>query len=159
MPRKKARKALTPAAIDDLTRGRICDPESLGLRIEVLPSGKKRWKYRRRLLGSDTRIKMHFGFFPNVSIADAREWASKLNEQIDAGIDPREALRLEESHTTMTVARAHALYMMAVKEGLSSSAKRANKPPASIKCLCIRVARTRRRSPCEPVLSRRTSQP
>ena len=127
MPRKKARKALTPAAIDDLTCGRICVPESPGLRIEVLSSGKKRWKYRRRLLGSDAPVKMHFGFFPNVSIADAREWASKLNQQIEAGLDPREVLRQEYEQNTMTVARAHKLYMVAVREGRSSRAKRPNK--------------------------------
>lgn len=128
MPRKKARKALTPAAIDGLTWGRIWVPESPGLHVEVLPSGKKRWKFRRRLRGSETRIKMHLGLFPTFSIAEAREWAAKLNEQIDAGLDPREVLREEYEQTSMTVARAHKLYMVAVREGRSSRAKRPNKP-------------------------------
>lgn len=127
MARKKADRAFTPAAIDALICGRICVPESPGLRIEVLPSGKKRWKFRRRVSGGRT-IKMHFGLFPHVSIADAREWAVKLNEQIDAGINPKEAVRTEEAHTSMTVRRAHALYMLAVREGRSSRAKRPNKP-------------------------------
>ena len=128
MTRKKAKAAFTPAALDALVCGRICVPETPGLRIEVLPSGKKRWKFRRRLPGTDITIKMHFGLFPARSIAEAREWARKLNEKIDAGIDPREALREEEERTVMTVARAHKLYMVAVREGRSSRAKRPNKP-------------------------------
>lgn len=124
---RKARKALTPAAIDDLTWGRIWVPESPGLHVEVLPSGKKRWKFRRRLRGSETRIKMHLGLFPTFSIAEARV-AAKLNEQINAGLDPREVLREEYEQTSMTVARAHKLYMVAVREGRSSRAKRPNKP-------------------------------
>ena len=128
MTRKKAKAAFTPAALDALVCGRICVPETPGLRIEVLPSGKKRWKFRRRLPGTDIAIKMHFGLFPACSIAEAREWARKLNEQIDAGIDPREAQREEEERTVMTVARAHKLYMVAVREGRSSRAKRPNKP-------------------------------
>lgn len=128
MTRKKVKAAFTPAALDALVCGRICVPETPGLRIEVLPSGKKRWKFRRRLPGKDVAIKMHFGLFPTCSIAEAREWASKLNEQIDAGIDPRDALREEDERTVMTVARAHKLYMVAVREGRSSRAKRPNKP-------------------------------
>jgi hypothetical protein len=48
-----------------------------------------------------------------------------LNEQIEAGIDPRAALREEQARNAMTVARAHELYMIAVREGRSS---RANGP-------------------------------
>lgn len=66
--------------------------------------------------------------FPTLSIADAREWARGLNEKAEAGIDPREALRDEERRSGMTVARAHELYMVAVREGRSSRAKRPNKP-------------------------------
>lgn len=128
MTRKKAKAAFTPAGIDSLVRGRICDPETPGLRVEALSSGKKRWKFRRRLRGSDTVIKMHFGYFPADSIAEAREWARTLNEQLEAGLDPREVLREEEQRTVMTVSRAHALYMVAVREGRSSRAKRRNKP-------------------------------
>ena len=119
---------LTPAAIDELERGRICDPHTPGLRIEVLRSGKKRWKFRRRLPGASSIIKMHLGCFPRVSIAEAREWAGRLNEEIEAGINPRTAIREEVVRTLMTVDRAHALYMVAVREGRSSRAKRPNKP-------------------------------
>jgi hypothetical protein len=71
---------------------------------------------------------MSLGLFPAHSIADAREWAGKLNEHIESGVDPREALRAEEERTTMTVDRAHKLHMIAVREGRSSRAKRPNKP-------------------------------
>lgn len=119
---------LVPAAIDRLEQGRICDPLTPGLRIEALRSGRKRWKFRRRLPGTSAVIKMHLGCFPVVSIAEARQWASRLNEEIDAGIDPRNAIREEAARTLMTVDRAHALYMEAVREGRSSRAKRPNKP-------------------------------
>ena len=48
---KKA--ALTPASIDALTKGRWADLLTPGLSIEVLGSGKKRWKYRRQVAGAD----------------------------------------------------------------------------------------------------------
>lgn len=41
----------TPASIDALRKGKLHDPRAPGLTIEVLPSGKKVWKYERRLAG------------------------------------------------------------------------------------------------------------
>ena len=67
--------ALNPTAIENLVSGRICDPATLGSRIEVLPSGKKRWKFRRRLPGGKPALKLRLGFFPTFSIAEARAWA------------------------------------------------------------------------------------
>jgi integrase len=96
--------------------------------IEVLPSGKKRWIYRRRIVGRKVVVKLSLGLYPAYTIADAREWANRLNLQIDAGIDPRETTRQELRLATMTVERAHELYMEAVREGRSSRAKRPNKP-------------------------------
>jgi integrase len=119
--------AITPAAIDNLDNGRICDAATPGLRIEALPSGKKKWKFRRRLRGGTPVIKRVLGPFPAYSIAEARAWARQLNEEIEAGIDPRLARRAEEGRAAMTVARAHALYMEAAREGRSSRAKRRNK--------------------------------
>jgi integrase len=73
-------------------------------------------------------VKLSLGLYPTHSIADAREWASGLNQQINAGIDPRETARRELHLATMTVNRAHELYMEAVGEGRSSRARRPNKP-------------------------------
>lgn len=124
-----ARKvALTPACIDALKKGTLSDLLTPGLAIEVLGSGKKRWRYRRQVAGTKIVATIFGRVFPGQSIADAREWARELNEAAEAGIDPREAAREAKARAEMTVARAHKLYMVAVREGRSSRAKRPNKP-------------------------------
>ncbi len=122
------KKTFTPASIDALNAGILKDPLTPGLIIEVLSSGKKRWKYRRQLAGSTALVRLSFGLFPARSIAHARQWASGLNELVETGVDPREAMRIEQERATMTVSRAHSLYMTAVREGRASRAKRKNKP-------------------------------
>lgn len=126
--KKSRKKELTPALIDDLRAGKLDDSKTGALSIEVLSSGKKRWLYRRRIAGRGEVVKLSLGLYPAYSIADAREWANRLNLQMDAGIDPRETARQEFRLATMTVDRAHELYMEAVREGRSSRAKRLNKP-------------------------------
>ncbi len=126
--KKHKKKELSPALVDDLRCGKLDDLKTGALSIEVLPSGKKRWLYRRRIAGRADVVKLSLGLYPAYSIADAREWANGLNLQIDAGIDPRETARQELRLSTMTVDRAHELYMEAVREGRSSRAKRPNKP-------------------------------
>ncbi|HZV09100.1 MAG TPA: integrase arm-type DNA-binding domain-containing protein [Novosphingobium sp.] len=119
---------LTPASIDALQKGILADLLTPGLAIEVLGSGRKRWRYRRQVAGTDIMVTMFGQAFPAQTIAAAREWARELNTQTEAGIDPRVVLREERVRASMTVARAHALYMRAVCEGRSSRAKRQNKP-------------------------------
>lgn len=124
-----ARKlAFTPASIDALTEGFLDDPYTPGLRIEVLESGRKAWKIERRVVGTRMKVRLTLGTYPAHSIASAREWAGELNQQIDAGIDPREAIRADKKRASLTVAHAHELYMGAVREGRASRAKRKNKP-------------------------------
>lgn len=124
-----ARKVpFTPASIDVLISGSLADPETPGLSIEVLSSGKKRWRYRRQVARTPLVATMFGGLFPTQTIASAREWARPLNQQVEAGIDPRVTLRQEKVRASMTVERAHALYMQAAKDGRSSRAKRPNKP-------------------------------
>ncbi|HEX6783467.1 MAG TPA: integrase arm-type DNA-binding domain-containing protein [Sphingomicrobium sp.] len=124
-----ARKvALTPATIDGLHNGLLADQQTPGLAIEVLGSGKKRWRYRRKLARISVMVTLYGKPFPSQSIADAREWARGLNLMVEAGIDPREAEREAKTRAGMTVARAHELYMRAVREGRASRAKRTNKP-------------------------------
>lgn len=118
---------LNPALIDDLKSGKLEDAKTGGLAIEVLSSGKKRWRFRRRLPKGKGLLRLSLGLFPAYSIADAREWANKLNLQIDAGIDPRVTAQTDERLATMTVDRAHGLYMDAVRQGRSSRSKRPNK--------------------------------
>lgn len=124
-----ARKlALTPATIDNLQKGLLADAQTPGLAIEVLGSGKKRWRYRRKLARISAVVTLWGRTFPSQSIADAREWARELNEKVEAGIDPRVANREEKIRSGMTVTRAHELYMVAVRQGRASRAKRPNKP-------------------------------
>ena len=124
-----ARKiALTPAVIDNLHKGLLADLQTPGLAIEVLGSGKKRWRYRRKLARISVMVTLYGKPFPLQSIADAREWARGLNEFVEAGIDPRVARREEKLRSQMTVVRAHGLYMVAVRDGRASRAKRPNKP-------------------------------
>ena len=117
----------SPASIDDLKSGSIADPLTPGLAIVPLSGGKKRWRYRRRVAGTKVVATMFGGFFPSTNIAIARDWARSLNLLVEAGTDPREAQRAEKAHTAMTVTYAHQLYMVAVREGRSSRAKRPNK--------------------------------
>ena len=92
-----ARKlALTPATIDNLQKGLLADAQTPGLAIEVLGSGKKRWRYRRKLARISAVVTLWGRTFPSQSIADAREWARELNEKVEAGIDPRVANREEK---------------------------------------------------------------
>jgi len=122
------KKGLTPSAIDSLRKGCLHDRLTPGLRIESLPSGKLKWKYQRRILGGDQIVKLTLGLYPAFPIAKAREWASALNDNVEAGIDPREERRIADERASMTVARAHALYIEAAREGRGSRAKRLNKP-------------------------------
>src|SRR3546814_10153692 len=87
----------TPASIDALSKGNLRDPRTPGLMIEVLPSRKKVWKYERRMPGNGALVRLSFGLFPANTMADARTWAAALNDQLEAGIDPREARRAREA--------------------------------------------------------------
>ena len=128
-PVSKRNMGFTPAAIDLLRQGSLLDPLTPGLRIELLASGKKKWKYHRRVTGSGEVVKATLGLFPACTIADARKWADALNERVEAGVDPREEERAARERAGMTVARAHAIYMEATREGRGSRAKR-RKPAA-----------------------------
>lgn len=120
--------ALSPAAIDAMISGSLADLLTPGLAIEVLASGKKRWCFRRQVAGTNIVATLFGRLFPAWSIAEAREWARELNSSVEAGIDPRQARREEAARNSMTVKKVHELYMIAVREGRSSRAKRPNKP-------------------------------
>ena len=123
-----SKQAFTPAGLDRLTSGFVSDPQTPGLYLEVTKGGLKAWKYRRRIAGTPLTCKTRFGIYPVHSIAEARAWAGELNARVEAGVDPIKALKEEQERAVMTVARAHALYMEAVREGRASRAKRKNKP-------------------------------
>lgn len=123
----KAKTGFSPSLIDSLRNGSLNDPLSLGLSVKVLSSGKLAWKYMRWLPFKRLFLRRTLGLYPHVSIAQAREAAAMLNQQIDAGVDPRE---IEEKNLreSMTVNRAHALYMTAVREGRHLKRARLCKP-------------------------------
>jgi len=117
-----------PAAIDALKKGSLLDPSTPGLRVVALGSGKKKWKYHRRVIGSDQVVKATLGQFPAMTIAEARELARELNDKVEAGGNPREEKRLADLRDSMTVAKAHGIYIEAAREGRASRAKRVNSP-------------------------------
>lgn len=121
------RIVLTPASVDELVEGYLADPQMPGLRIEVGATGKKTWRYRRRLTGGGT-IKLTLGRYPAFSIAAAREWAAELNAKVEADVDPRVLAIAGIERAKLTVAFAHERYMVAVREGRASRAKKLNKP-------------------------------
>ncbi|RSY77900.1 DUF4102 domain-containing protein [Sphingomonas koreensis] len=105
----------SPASIDSLRQGRLEDPRTPGLMIEVLPSGGKVRKYERRRAGNGALVRRTLGRFPTHRMSDAREWAAALNDQVETGIDPREVRRAEKAAERAREARA-------------SRAKKPNKP-------------------------------
>lgn len=139
-----------PAAIDALKKGSLLDPSTPGLRIVALESGKKKWKYHRRVVGGDQIVKATLGQFPAMTIAEARGLARELNEKVEVGSDPREEKRLADIRDSMTVARAHEIYIEAAREGRASRAKRVNSPRTIIDKLKIF------RCDIEPTLGKRS---
>lgn len=108
---------LTPSSVDRLEFGKYADAEIPGLCVEILRSGKKKWIFRRRIAGSKAIIERRLGTYPTYSIAAARAWARDLNAAIDRGEDPRITLRLQRQFDSMTVDKAHAIYMQAMRRG------------------------------------------
>ncbi|OXR99724.1 tyrosine-type recombinase/integrase [Shewanella algae] len=76
-----------------------------GLILEVMPSGKKFFRFRRKHLGKDTSVTI--GEFPNVTIENARKFAKQIAVQFAEGENPNEAKRLAREET----ARRDALTM------------------------------------------------
>jgi len=54
----------TPASLDTLRVGSLFDPLTPGLKIESLASGKKKWKYHRRIAGGGHIVKLTLGLYP-----------------------------------------------------------------------------------------------
>lgn len=121
------RVTLTPAIVDALLEGYLVDPQTPGLWIDVGASGRRTWRYRRRLTSGGV-VQLTLGRYPKFSIAAAREWAAGLNAKVEADIDPRVLAAEEIERAKLTVAYAHERYMVAVREGRASRAKKLNKP-------------------------------
>ena len=124
----KRKVPFTPGRLDNLPEGQLKDPQTPGLFLDVNRWGRRTWRYRRRLAYSDQTLKMTLGHYPAFSIADARAWAKGLNDQIEAGLDPRTEARVKAERNKLIVSYAHERYMIAVREGRGSRAKKINKP-------------------------------
>lgn len=124
----------TPAAIEALRSGKITDPQNPGLFVEATTTGKRVWKYRRRIAGGDV-INMRLGLYSRVNtIAAAREWARGLNEAVEAGIDPR------SKTGGLTVAEAHAVYMDAVARNQHKTTRRKSTRPLKPRTIADKLA-------------------
>lgn len=63
--------------------------DSGGLYIEVMPTGAKIWRLKYRFQGKEKRLT--FGPFPDVSLVEAREYASDAKRLLRDNIDPSAA--------------------------------------------------------------------
>lgn len=107
----------SPSSLDGLCAGRQADPLVPGLCVTVSASGRKTWLFRRRVARSGTIVSLTLGTFPAYSIPAARAWATELNAAIERGEDPRATKRAEEAREALTVSKAHAVYMDAMRRG------------------------------------------
>lgn len=110
---------LTPRLIDNMPMGVIYgDAKTDGLSVDTL-KGSAKWRFKRKVKGTNRVIKQTLGSFPALSIADARLSAAELNAACEKGIDPSR----QRSADAMTVGEAHALYMRHVEAGVRKTLK------------------------------------
>ncbi|MCE1226192.1 MAG: integrase arm-type DNA-binding domain-containing protein [Geobacteraceae bacterium] len=69
-----------------------------GLCLLVLPTGGKYWHFRSKVGGKEVR--MSFGTYPEVSLADARERRDEARRQIASGISPADARKAQKAART-----------------------------------------------------------
>ncbi len=67
--------------------------DSGGLYLVVQPNGTKLWRMNYRYAGRQKTL--HFGIWPDVGLADARELRTAARKKIAAGLDPSVAKRIE----------------------------------------------------------------
>ncbi len=113
----------TPTAFEALKEGSLTDPQNPGLSLMALPSGKKMWKFTRRL--GTVHVKATFGSYPALKLATARAKAQAYNASIELGIDPRGT----DVESALTTDEVHALYMKAVRANLHKVRRTASSKP------------------------------
>lgn len=65
-----------------------------GLHLEVLPTGKRYWRYKYYLHGKEKRL--YIGAYPKISLIAAREKLINAREALDSNQDPAEQKREEK---------------------------------------------------------------
>ncbi|QSB43414.1 DUF4102 domain-containing protein [Tsuneonella flava] len=106
-----------PSSLDMLNSGWCSAPLVAGLCVIVSATGKKTWRYRRRIARSGAIVTLTLGTCPAYTIPMAREWANELNQAIERGEGPREAIRVEKVRESLTVEKAHTIYMDVMRRG------------------------------------------
>ncbi|MEX0344615.1 MAG: tyrosine-type recombinase/integrase [Rhizobiaceae bacterium] len=101
--------------------------DSLGLFIQINPSGSKLWRVKYRFLGKEKLLAL--GAYPSVSLADARKKRDQAREQIADGIDPSVQKQLDriEAETKARItfkAVAEEYYQNLVDRGLAPATLR-----------------------------------
>ncbi len=90
---------LTTVMVKDLAikEKRYLVSDENGLCLEVMPSGKKIWRYRYSFTYKEYR--MLIGSFPEISIAEARKKRDELRVYVAKGINPAEKKKEEKALT------------------------------------------------------------
>ena len=66
-------------------------PDGHGLHFHVAKSGKKTWRYRYRIAGTESTFTL--GEYPQMSLEKARVARIEAREQVKEGINPAQARR------------------------------------------------------------------
>ena len=99
-----------------------------GLYLDVLPSGKKVFRFRRKRLGKD--ITVTIGHFPDITIENCRKMALKYSTQIAEGHNPIDLKRLEkqklklEEEQSITIGELYQAYVEEFKIKIRSGERR-----------------------------------
>lgn len=68
-----------------------------GLYLEIMPNGKKSWRFRYSFQGKKNKLSL--GAYPEITLSDARKKRDELRVQLANGIDPQEKRRQEKALT------------------------------------------------------------
>ena len=114
---RRKSKTLTAAKVNgNLEPGKYHDGAGTGLFLRVEKNGSRRWLQRITVKGKRTEIGL--GSPPSVSLADARERASKHKRMISDGLDP--IAEKKKNVPIISFAEATVLFLETKLEGLKS---------------------------------------
>lgn len=68
-----------------------------GMYLEILPSGSKVWRLAYRQPNRKTSTRLTCGHYPEISLADARQWRADIRKMLTNGVDPAQTLRVEKA--------------------------------------------------------------
>ena len=80
--------------------------DAKGLYLEVIPTGKRFWRFRYNYFGKEKRISL--GEYPEISLTAARSDAISARTLVKAGIDPS----LQRQQQRIGVSRLNSCFMI-----------------------------------------------